>query len=129
MSFIKWLEYTPYNDSKHQLTIALKKAYYWKRKEEASVTYDKNENEISDDISTMWLWSFFYTRDLTLAKNFIDKHLESKPSSAAGWARNGEALAFSHEYQAAWQAYQEAMELDQSCLKQSYRGFPGTGML
>ncbi len=124
VSFIKWLEYTPYNDSKHQLTIALKKAYYWKRKEEASLTYDKNESEISDDIFNNVVWSFFYTRDLTPAKNFIDKHLESKPSSAAGWARNGEALAFSHEYQAAWQSYQEAMELDPELSKTILPRFP-----
>ena len=115
---INWIDYTAYNEPEHQLTVDLKKGFYWENKERAFEIYDKNIEAVTDDIFNNVVWSFFYTKDLKPAQNIIEKHLDANPESAAGWARNGEALTFSHEYQEAWKAYQKAMELDPGLSKE-----------
>jgi len=112
LNMLDWMDYSSFEDSEHQITINLTKTFYWKDQAQALQYFGDIKAEVTESMFNNSVWSLFKEKKLDKAKWLIDGYLEEYPSSAEAWIRQGEALGFDHQYQASWQAYQKAMELD-----------------
>ncbi len=113
---VDWMDYEAFDNMERLASTQLERAFVFGDSATAYETYNlvlsRHPDVLTDNLISNTVWSLFGAKRLAPALQLIETHLNNFPNSAETFVRKGEALAFYHDYQGSWQAYQRAMELD-----------------